>query len=149
MGFAHEPAGSRRSQHVDLIVEGDYEQVGTFNGNPLTMASAKAVLTEILDDDAYRHFDRLRERMVTGLEEAIAGGKEVPPTSAQPARPRPGRPDTAKRQSPYEGWSRSVNVDYGQATASAAPVQRRRLAIPSDRRSRRQIRNRFYVLHRV
>ncbi len=57
---------------MDLIVEGDYEQVGTFNGNPLTMASAKAVLTEILDDDAYRHFDRLRERMVTGLEEAIA-----------------------------------------------------------------------------
>ncbi len=52
VGFAHEPAGSRRSQHVDLIVEGDYEQVGTFNGNPLTMASAKAVLTEILDDDA-------------------------------------------------------------------------------------------------
>ncbi len=56
---------------MNLIVEGDYEQVGTFNGNPLTMATAKAVLTEILDDDAYRHIDRLREIIVTGLEAAI------------------------------------------------------------------------------
>ena len=56
---------------MELIVEGDYEQVGTFNGNPLTMAAAKAVVTEILDDDAYRHFDSLRERMVAGLEEVI------------------------------------------------------------------------------
>lgn len=57
---------------MDLIVEGDYEQVGTFNGNPLTMAAAKAVLTEILDDSAYLHFDSLREHMVTGVEETIA-----------------------------------------------------------------------------
>ena len=57
---------------MNLIVEGEYEQVGTFNGNPLTMATAKAVLTEILDDEAYRHLDRIREQMVTGVEETIA-----------------------------------------------------------------------------
>ena len=57
---------------MGLIAEGEYEQVGTFNGNPLTMASAKAVLTEILDDDAYRHLDNLRELMVTGVEEIVA-----------------------------------------------------------------------------
>ncbi len=57
---------------MELIVEGDYEQVGTFNGNPLTMAAAKAVLTEILDDDAYRHLESLRQQMETGLEQTIA-----------------------------------------------------------------------------
>jgi len=57
---------------MGLIVEGKYDQVGTFNGNPLTMATAKAVLTEILDAEAYLHLDALRERMVTGAEEVIA-----------------------------------------------------------------------------
>lgn len=57
---------------MGLIVEGEYDQVGTFNGNPLTMAAAKAVLTEILDDDVYRHLDELREQMVAGVEEVIA-----------------------------------------------------------------------------
>jgi len=57
---------------MGLIVDGEYEQVGTFNGNPLTMAAAKAVLTEILDDEAYRHIDLLREIMVSGVEEVIA-----------------------------------------------------------------------------
>ena len=32
-----------------LIADGDYEQVGTFNGNPLAMAAARAMLTEVLD----------------------------------------------------------------------------------------------------
>jgi glutamate-1-semialdehyde 2,1-aminomutase len=59
-------------QVMGLIVEGEYDQVGTFNGNPLTMAAAKAVLTEILDDDVYRHLDELREQMVAGVEEVIA-----------------------------------------------------------------------------
>jgi glutamate-1-semialdehyde 2,1-aminomutase len=55
-----------------LIADGDYEQVGTFNGNPLTMAAARAQLTEVLDDDAYRHLDALRDRMVGGAERLIA-----------------------------------------------------------------------------
>ena len=57
---------------MGLIADGEYEQVGTFNGNPLTMATARAVLTEIMDDDAYRHIDALREHMVTGVGETIA-----------------------------------------------------------------------------
>lgn len=55
-------------QHV---VSGDYEQVGTFNGNPLAMAAARAALTEILTPDAYDHFDRLRGQMVDGFEGVI------------------------------------------------------------------------------
>jgi len=60
---------------MGLIVEGEYDQVGTFNGNPLTMAAAKAVLTEILDDDAYDHLGSLREYMTSGVEEVIAEHK--------------------------------------------------------------------------
>ncbi len=39
---------------MDAISDGRYDQVGTFNGNPLTMAAARAMLTEVLTDDAYR-----------------------------------------------------------------------------------------------
>jgi glutamate-1-semialdehyde 2,1-aminomutase len=56
---------------MSLIVDGRYDQVGTFNGNPLVMASARATLTEILTPDAYRHLDRLRERLTTGLQSTI------------------------------------------------------------------------------
>jgi len=68
------PCGAIGGTHevMDLIVEGEYEQVGTFNGNPLTMAAVKCVLTEILDDDAYRRIDNIREQMVSGVEAAIA-----------------------------------------------------------------------------
>jgi glutamate-1-semialdehyde 2,1-aminomutase len=52
-------------------VEGSYDQVGTFNGNPLVMAAARAALTEVLTEDAYRRFDHLRDRIVSGLEAAI------------------------------------------------------------------------------
>jgi glutamate-1-semialdehyde 2,1-aminomutase len=56
---------------MGLIVSGAYEQVGTFNGNPLTMAAARAMLTEVLTEDAYRHLDRLREVMVAGAEQVL------------------------------------------------------------------------------
>lgn len=56
---------------MEVIVSGHYEQVGTFNGNPLSMAAARATLLEVLDAGAYAHFDRLAERMVTGTTDAI------------------------------------------------------------------------------
>ena len=49
---------------MDLITTGAYEQVGTFNGNPLTMAAAKAMLLEVLTPAAYARFDELREELV-------------------------------------------------------------------------------------
>ena len=58
-----------------MIADGRYEQVGTFNGNPLAMASARAMLTEVLTPAAYAHLDRLRDRMAVG-----------PPGRARPAR---------------------------------------------------------------
>jgi glutamate-1-semialdehyde 2,1-aminomutase len=54
------------------IANGDYDQVGTFNGNPLAMAAARAALTEVLTPGAYRHLERLQQRMVDGVREVIA-----------------------------------------------------------------------------
>jgi glutamate-1-semialdehyde 2,1-aminomutase len=57
---------------MEMIADGRYEQVGTFNGNPLAMAAARATLCEVLTDDAYAHLFRLRDRMSAGLTEVIA-----------------------------------------------------------------------------
>ena len=57
---------------MELISDRTYEQVGTFNGNPLSMAAARATLTEVLTADAYQHLDELRTRQVSGCERALA-----------------------------------------------------------------------------
>ena len=55
-------------QHV---ANGDYEQVGTFNGNPLAMAATRAMLQEVATPEAYQRIDSLREQAVQGVKEAI------------------------------------------------------------------------------
>ncbi len=57
---------------MGLIADGTYEQVGTFNGNPLAMAAARAMLTDVATPAAYDHLERLRQRMTDGIEEIIA-----------------------------------------------------------------------------
>ncbi len=57
---------------MSLIGDGRYEQVGTFNGNPLAMAAARATLGTVLDDAGYARLDALATRARTGFEEAIA-----------------------------------------------------------------------------
>ncbi len=54
------------------IADGTYEQVGTFNGNPLAMAAARAMLTEVATPTAYAHLDALTARIRAGIEEIIA-----------------------------------------------------------------------------
>jgi glutamate-1-semialdehyde 2,1-aminomutase len=56
---------------MGLIANGGYEQVGTFNGNPLAMAAARAMLTEVLDDAAYAHLEHLRARIGNGLQAVV------------------------------------------------------------------------------
>ncbi|MGN6378636.1 MAG: aspartate aminotransferase family protein [Gaiellales bacterium] len=56
------------------IADGRIDQVGTFNGNPLTMAAMRATLTEILTPDVYTEFDRLAEILRSGCDEALASG---------------------------------------------------------------------------
>ncbi|HTU72578.1 MAG TPA: aspartate aminotransferase family protein [Trebonia sp.] len=54
------------------VADGGYEMVGTFNGNPLAMAAARAMLAEVATDEAYQRIERLRARAEAGLTEAIA-----------------------------------------------------------------------------
>ena len=58
------------AEAMGFIADGGYEQVGTFNGNPLTMAAARATL-EILDDSTYDHLARINKIMVAGAEQIV------------------------------------------------------------------------------
>jgi glutamate-1-semialdehyde 2,1-aminomutase len=59
-------------QLAQEITAGRVRQVGTFNGNPLVMAAAKAALTEVLTDEAYVRFEALNGALLAGLDDVIA-----------------------------------------------------------------------------
>jgi len=54
-----------------MVISGELDQQGTFNGNPLTMAAAKANLLEVLTPDAYPRFDELNT-ILAKADEACA-----------------------------------------------------------------------------
>jgi glutamate-1-semialdehyde 2,1-aminomutase len=56
---------------MGIIADGTYAQVGTFNGNPLGMAAARAMLTEILVPSTYDHLHRIEARMGDGARRII------------------------------------------------------------------------------
>ncbi len=53
-----------------MIVNQQLDQVGTFNGNPLTMAAMRVNLTEVLTKDAYSRFDEIN-LLLAGAREII------------------------------------------------------------------------------
>jgi glutamate-1-semialdehyde 2,1-aminomutase len=55
------------------VEDGRVFQVGTFNGNPLTMAAARASLLEVLTPEAYAHLDHLNERLLEGCGAVVEG----------------------------------------------------------------------------
>jgi glutamate-1-semialdehyde 2,1-aminomutase len=57
---------------AEEIASGRVRQVGTFNGNPLVMAAAKAALTEVLTPAAYARFDAMNTKLLAGLDAVIA-----------------------------------------------------------------------------
>jgi glutamate-1-semialdehyde 2,1-aminomutase len=61
-----------RADVMGVIEEKRVAQMGTFNGNPLTMAASKVTLLEILNPSAYSHFDALAETLQGGLDSVIA-----------------------------------------------------------------------------
>jgi glutamate-1-semialdehyde 2,1-aminomutase len=82
---------------MDYVASGGYEMVGTFNGNPLAMAAARAMLTEVATAEAYAKIEVLRQRAVSGISAAIgdfglngsvvtAGAKGCVVFSSQPVR---------------------------------------------------------------
>jgi glutamate-1-semialdehyde 2,1-aminomutase len=66
-----------RDDVMGVIEDHRVAQMGTFNGNPLTMAASKVTLLEILDAKAYSHFDALAETLQGGLD-AVIGEHDLP-----------------------------------------------------------------------
>ena len=58
-------------QAMSVVEDGSVYQVGTYNGNPLTMAAARASLEQVLTPAAYKHLDALNDRIVGGCQEVI------------------------------------------------------------------------------
>jgi glutamate-1-semialdehyde 2,1-aminomutase len=56
---------------MQVVADGSVYQVGTYNGNPLTMAAAKATLYEVMTPDAYDHLNHLNDKMLAGCEKVM------------------------------------------------------------------------------
>ena len=57
---------------MSAIADGRYEQVGTFNGNPLAMAATRATLSEVLTPEGYRKLDTVGAHLKNALDGVIA-----------------------------------------------------------------------------
>jgi glutamate-1-semialdehyde 2,1-aminomutase len=56
---------------MGVVEDGTVYQVGTYNGNPLSMAAARASLLEVLTPEAYTHLEALNDRIVTGCQAVV------------------------------------------------------------------------------
>ena len=56
---------------MEVVRNGKVYQVGTYNGNPLTMAAARASLEKVLTPEAYQHLDRLNDRLLAGCDAVL------------------------------------------------------------------------------
>ena len=61
-----------RAEIMDEIENG-VAALGTFNGNPVSMAAGVATLTEVLTPDAYAHLGTLGTRLADGCQKALDG----------------------------------------------------------------------------
>ena len=68
------PAGAigMTAELAALVEVGSVHHVGTYNGNPLGMAAARASLLEVLTPAAYERMEVLGGRMVAGCDSVIA-----------------------------------------------------------------------------
>jgi glutamate-1-semialdehyde 2,1-aminomutase len=57
---------------MDIIHQGTVFQVGTYSGNPLSMAAARASFEQVMTDDAYRHLNYLNDRLITECDAICA-----------------------------------------------------------------------------
>jgi glutamate-1-semialdehyde 2,1-aminomutase len=56
---------------MSVVEDGTVYQVGTYNGNPLSMAAARASLEHVLTPAAYARLDELNERITGGCQGVI------------------------------------------------------------------------------
>ena len=55
----------------EVVENGSVYQVGTYNGNPLAMAAARASLEEVLTPGAYEHLEAIEARLLAGCAEVV------------------------------------------------------------------------------
>jgi len=55
----------------ELVEAEKVVQVGTYNGNPLSMAAARANLLDVLTPDAYAHLDALNDHILSGCQAVV------------------------------------------------------------------------------
>jgi glutamate-1-semialdehyde 2,1-aminomutase len=55
----------------EVVEKGAVYQVGTYNGNPLAMAAARASLFEVLTPSAYEHLEAIEARLLAGCQEVV------------------------------------------------------------------------------
>ncbi len=116
---------------MGLVADGTYEQVGTFNGNPLAMAAARAMLTEVADDAAYDHLERLGRRLESEIT-AIITSYDLPWHVVRAGA----KGCIAFRADPIRNYRDFLGVDETVGPgALAGAAQRRRLpaAVGQDR----------------
>lgn len=67
------PAGAigGTEEAFEVVEKGTVYQVGTYNGNPLAMAAARASLLQVLTPGAYEHLDAIEARLVAGCNEVL------------------------------------------------------------------------------
>ena len=84
------------SEEVMSVVEdGSVFQVGTYNGNPLGMAAARANLLEVMTPEAYEHLDHLNDRILRRLR---GRDREAPPAGLRRRRRLEGLRDVLARR---------------------------------------------------
>ena len=80
---------------MSVVEDGTVYQVGTYNGNPLVMAAARANLLDVMTSEAYAHLAGLNDRILAGCDgvlEQLQPARATPSASARrassPSRPR-------------------------------------------------------------
>jgi glutamate-1-semialdehyde 2,1-aminomutase len=53
---------------MSVVASGKVYQVGTYNGNPLAMATARTSLEQVMTADAYKHLNYLNDRLIKELD---------------------------------------------------------------------------------
>ncbi|MFL5933012.1 MAG: aspartate aminotransferase family protein [Gaiellaceae bacterium] len=60
------------TEAFEVVESGGVVQVGTYNGNPLSMAAARANLLDVMTPEAYLHLDALNEHLLEGCQMVIS-----------------------------------------------------------------------------
>lgn len=62
---------------MEVVRSGKVYQVGTYSGNPLSMAAARCSLEEVMTPDAYKHLNYLNDRLIREMD-GIAAKYDFP-----------------------------------------------------------------------